>query len=134
MEEKKKIVIADDNAACRRVLVRLLEKEYEVEQHISGETVYNRVTGEDGKGSLSGIDALILDNNMPPGPTGVEIACEAREKYPNLPIVIQSSGLNYFEEDIITKNNISYISKPFNIYSFLEHVNEEVKKARNGKK
>jgi CheY-like chemotaxis protein len=89
----KKLLIADDQPECLSYVIDALKGLYDVEVVESGDDALERI-GQDG------LDFIILDNDMSPGPKGKEIAKVVRSSYPNLPILLQSSESGKYREEM----------------------------------
>lgn len=80
---KKTVLVADDQLLFMRDVIAQLKEVYTVETVTCGDEAIERI-------HKGGLDLLILDNSMPPGPEGNCIARHVRKQYSNIPIVLQS--------------------------------------------
>jgi len=107
---KKKVMLADDNKDFRTVYGIKLSRLVDLELYCCSRDAHNRLFGRDYNGN-PGLDLLILDNNMPPGMPGADLALKAMRIFPNLPIIIYSSDpLYYFNH--LKPFDIKLIQKP----------------------
>lgn len=85
MGNAKRIVVADDDLVCRDVVCHALEQAgYRVE------------TAADGNGAVRALERepaslLVLDLLMP-NKDGIEVLLEARDRWPELKVVVMSGG------------------------------------------
>jgi len=81
-----KILIADDKEDMLSRLSEFLRRpDYELIKAHSGDEASARIL-------QGGLDCIILDDHMPPGPAGSRIADETQKKDPNIPIILWSTG------------------------------------------
>lgn len=108
MKLKKKILIVEDDSLVVKIISFLLEKE--------GFAVVVAVDGNEGIEALdSEKPDLILMDIMLPYKSGLEITSIAKQKSPNIPIIVISS-LGLIDEtiqDAISLGVSSVVSKPF---------------------
>jgi CheY-like chemotaxis protein len=106
------ILVADDDAAIRRLLGRALREE--------GYTVLSAATGGEAlEQACLAPDLLIADLVMPPG-GGLELAERLRALVPRL-AVLHISGYAV-RRDFNTDPAASLLSKPFSRQQLIEHV------------
>lgn len=89
LESKKKILVAEDSAIARSVIIDFLDKiEANYEIFNDGKALMNRVENID----LNEVGVVITDIEMP-GADGYEVASFMKEnsKYSNIPVIINSS-------------------------------------------
>ncbi len=103
------ILVADDDASVRWVLVKALEE--------TGHTVVQAESGSEALECLRSkrIDAAFVDLKMP-GKTGIEVLTEARAASIDVPIIIvtaQNTMDNAIEA--MKQGAYDYVTKPFNI-------------------
>jgi len=121
--ERKKILIADDEAYIREIFTRFFEDK--------GLEVFTAVNGVEALDSYTKIqpDIVLFDINMPIM-NGFELAEKIRVKNPKQKIVLMT-GL-YYETSIkerLEKANIPFFTKPADLNDVWEIVSEELKKS-----
>jgi DNA-binding NtrC family response regulator len=116
-EERKKVLIVDDEVGIRDSLKLLLKGSYEV------------LTAEDGEEALAKVvsdnpDMVLLDLIMPKV-DGIEALRAIKEKKPNLPIVILT-GTNTVRTAVqaMKYGAIDYLGKPFDIDELKRIINQ----------
>jgi DNA-binding NtrC family response regulator len=114
------ILIADDDNAIAEMLKEyLLQKRpsntYNVEITNSGDSTVARI-------STGGLDFLILDGRMPPGPKGSDIAIMVRQSGNNVPIALFTGNPNDYT-DLKEKVSLCEVfAKPAEYEKLLEYV------------
>lgn len=104
---KAKILIVDDDIRDLRLLVEILEDDYEINVSSNGKDAI-KLTGK------INFDLMLLDINMP-GIDGFEVCEILKDSKPGLPILFLSS--NDDAESIIKgfkAGAVDYMAKPFN--------------------
>lgn len=92
---KKTVLIADDQLFMLGRLITTLQENYSVKTASSGEEALKKI-------NQGGLDLIILDDIMPPGyPPSIMIK-NIREKYSDIPIVLQSR-LSYLHKNLKSK-------------------------------
>ena len=86
-KKMKRILIAEDKEFNQRLYRRLYSPLAEVEIVSSGQEALDRI-----EQSVDGLDLIILDGLMPPGPTGDVIARRCKELYPALRVILNTSN------------------------------------------
>jgi CheY-like chemotaxis protein len=82
------ILLADDQADVRFMLSLFLEDEgMDFDEVATGEGALERAQG-------GGYDLILLDQRMPPGMSGIEVAERLRERGSEIPIVLYSAFLD----------------------------------------
>ena len=103
-----KILVIDDDARDRRLLVAVLEeKGYEVilaDNGGAGLTLCHRRTP----------DAVVLDLNMP-GIDGRTILRQLRILHPTLPVVVFSGRTEEVEQEMLNQGATAFIQKAFSL-------------------
>jgi DNA-binding NarL/FixJ family response regulator len=89
----KRIVIADNDLSWRD----LVATDLQLEGH---EVVASCSSGEEALAACRELlpDVLIVDERMPPGMNGIEVARQIRDEYPATTVVLFT---NYDEEDVV---------------------------------
>lgn len=87
--DKKTVLLADDQPFIMERVAKRLSENYIIETVTSGDEALKRIEG-------GGLDLIILDNSMPPGPKGSYIAKQVRKNYPDIPVVLQSGDYETF--------------------------------------
>lgn len=110
-----KVLIVDDDESLCYFLERALRKaEYEVESVHDGEEALARI-------KTNSYDLVLLDNIMPPGPSGLEIFQQLHEINPKLPIIIMTAfGTTETAIEAMRLGAYDYITKPFDLDNILE--------------
>lgn len=120
MKTKKVILIIEDDGLVVKVISYLLEKEG-----------FNIVVAKDGNEGMEAIKTkrpdLILMDIILPYKSGLEITIYAKNKFPNVPIIVVSS-LGLIDSTIIEAINLgvtTVISKPFSPNELVEKIKLE---------
>jgi DNA-binding NarL/FixJ family response regulator len=82
--EMVRVLVVDNNAEFLRVLVRLLDRQPDIE------VVAQAASLAEARGKLSGVDVAILDRGLPDG-DGLELISELREASPNAKVLVMSA-------------------------------------------
>lgn len=111
---KKHILIVDDHIKIAEMIADRLEPHYTVEIIDCGYRAQKRI--EEG-----GLDLIILDCFMPPGPDGADIAKELAEQNSKIHVLLHTyypEGLSYLESSHLklinkldTDNVVQYIKR-----------------------
>lgn len=110
-EQKRKIIVVDDEAPNRRLLQKLFEQEYEVRAVESGEECLN----------LAGDfcpDVYLLDIMMPGGMNGYDLCEKIRQRHnDNQPLIIFLSALSSLDDKLkgYRVGGDDYITKPIEL-------------------
>jgi len=112
----RKVLIAEDNAGIRRLLVRILSA--------PGRDL---VITHDGKAALAawaqGGYALVLLDFMMPGCTGIEVARRIRETDSSTPVILMSGTFDDDVREAAAKlGGVECVSKPFTLEEIREPV------------
>ncbi len=87
-QRRKVILLVDDQADVRFMLSLFLEDEgMDFDEAASGEEALERLSGGE-------YDMVLLDQRMPPGMSGIEVAERLRDEGTELPIVLYSAFLD----------------------------------------
>lgn len=111
MSAKKTILIAEDAAVNRKVLMKLLSREYGFVEAENGQEALDLLRRD---GTL--ISGVILDLEMPVlDGFGFLRAIQGREEYRNLPVIVATgNGGDAFETDALKLGAWDFITKPYN--------------------
>jgi DNA-binding response OmpR family regulator len=101
-----KLLVVDDDAAVLEVLLDVLRD--------AGFTVTLATSAEDAIAMASGAapDVLVTDLDLGTGMNGIELAAEARRRWPNLPVVY-ISGRGWLMHGHQLDDREVYLPKPF---------------------
>ena len=115
MSRLDKVLIVDDDESLCYFLERALRKaEYEVETAHDGEDALVKVRADS-------YDLALLDNIMPPGPSGLEIFRQLHSLDPKLPVIIMTAfGTTETAIEAMRLGAYDYITKPFDLNDILE--------------
>ncbi|SEK90998.1 Two-component response regulator, PleD family, consists of two REC domains and a diguanylate cyclase (GGDEF) domain [Stigmatella aurantiaca] len=115
----RRILVADDEPALRRVLQRLLEQEgYVVETAEDGEEALNRLLNP----SLTPVDLLLLDVHMPRR-SGIDVLRTLKEKGSTVRALVLSARVR--DGDVVSllgEGAADFVAKPFSIHTLLARV------------
>jgi DNA-binding response OmpR family regulator len=116
----KRIMIIDDEPAVGEMMSTLLEAEgYEAVVAYDGQDGLEQMN----KGS---VDLLLLDY-MLPGMDGIEVLCEVRHRWPDLPVIIVTAfGSPELRARASKFNVVDVVSKPFDTEKLLEQISTAV--------
>ena len=127
-----KVLVADDEPAVSRISVRFLESMgCTVEVVDSGQKLIDRLMGSS-KGEFG---LVITDQRMPVGGKSAMTGVEALEQIHtneylrslNLPVILNSSGLDDDDLEKVNKYHCTYLQKPCSIKEFQATVLKVVK-------
>ena len=117
----KHILAVEDDESIREVLEYILnDSGYEVNSFATAQDFFMRI-------EASNPDLIILDINLPDG-DGRELckAIKSNVRTKKIPVIMMSASLNISE--ILKESGANdFIPKPFNIDSFLNHVDIQLK-------
>ena len=110
VEDKKRILVVDDDRSCVKLTCRILEK-----------VGIRTVTASDGYGALkilrqdteATIDMIITDINMP-GLSGDALVEIINEEFPYLPVIVASGAKEEVLEGLSKMNIHGFLAKPIN--------------------
>lgn len=114
----KTILVADDKIEYLDNLIEALREKYNVVTAKSGNQAVEAI-------SKGGLDLLILDNSMPPGDCGIEIAMRLKRQQPQLPVVVYTAsahGKTIYEDK--EKMGIKMCCKHFGEKAMIEYVKQ----------
>lgn len=107
---KKRILIADDDAAARFLLREALSGEFEISEASDGEETVKQASG-------SVPDLIILDQGMP-GMAGIDVVkvLRSREKTKAVPILM-CTGFSLLDmvDDLLDAGANDYLTKPVDL-------------------
>jgi len=121
MENKKKILIVDDEASMRRNIVDLLSmKGYSLLEAKSGEEAIEMIES-------TTLDILILDINLP-NMSGLEVLKLTKNNYPELPcIMLTAYGTSDKAIEAMKLGAFDYMEKPFELEEFIMIIERALK-------
>lgn len=104
-DNKKRILVCDDEEAIRLLLSETLGETYEIVEAADGREAVKKVTKEP-------FDLVIMDIKMP-GTHGLEAIERIRERNQRVPIII-CSAYRLMEDDVIVKTSdvAAFFTKP----------------------
>ncbi len=107
MKEHVKILVADDEAMMRNLLLKILEIEgYKV-------TLASSATEALEKLRIEKFDLLVSDVKMP-GMNGFELLTKVKSEWPDMAVIVMTGyGDAYTVKEALTKGADEYLSKPF---------------------
>jgi two-component system, NtrC family, response regulator AtoC len=110
-----KILIVDDDKSLCHFLNRALSRaNYTVEECYDAETALSRIKTES-------YGLVLLDNRMPPGPSGLEIFRKMREADLKLPVIIMTAfGTTETAIEAMKLGAYDYVTKPFDLKDILD--------------
>ncbi len=116
---RSRLLIVDDDPGMRENLAELFESlGYQVRTAANAPEALSVL--DDG-----GADLLLTDYKMP-GPTGVDLIEEARERHPKLRAVLMTAfGDSFTELESVRRGAVGYLNKPFEadeVVAFVEKV------------
>lgn len=114
------VLLVEDDEDTRELIAHTLR----VEKHIT----HAFATAEEGAAdaAVTRPDLALLDIHLP-GNTGVSLAWELRQRWPELPIIIMSSALEEWDRDDLKDCGASeLLSKPFEVKHLLSLVRHYV--------
>lgn len=107
------LIVEDDKSFCHFLNKALSRAGYLVEECHDGETALERVK------SLA-YNLVLLDNKMPPGPSGLEVLQRMKEADIKLPIIIMTAfGTTETAIEAMKLGAYDYITKPFDLNDIL---------------
>ncbi len=142
-EQKRKVLVVDDERYVRESLQLVLSKRYNVEIAENGSQaleLLRSLSGEAGSadedGGISGaaLPQLVLLDIMMPGVDGIEILKQLRSEYPVLPVVMLTAS-NAVKNAVqaMKIGAVDYLSKPFDaeeLVTLLDQTIDQSAKAR----
>ena len=107
MKEHVKILVADDEAMMRNLILKILESEgYQVTVVSSGNEALEKLKAEK-------YDLLLTDVKMP-GMTGFDLLKQVKVEWPEMAIIIMTGyGDAYSVKEALLLGADEYLSKPF---------------------
>ena len=140
MQERKRVLIVDDESSVRESLQMILSRLYQVSVAEDGEEALTLL--EAGakpavakNGGQEGLPDLVLLDVMMPGLDGIGILEQLSEKYPQLPVVMLTASTTVRTAvEAMKIGAVDYLSKPFDVdelLSLIEEVLDEGAKGRN---
>ncbi len=107
MKEHVKILVADDEAMMRNLILKILESEgYQVTVVSSGNEALEKLKAEK-------YDLLLTDVKMP-GMTGFDLLKQVKAEWPEMSVIIMTGyGDAYSVKEALLLGADEYLSKPF---------------------
>lgn len=120
----KILIVDDDKSLCHFLNKALRRAGYEVEECYDGESGLSRIKTEF-------YSVVLLDNKMPPGPSGLEIFKNIRGVDSKLPVIIMTAfGTTETAIEAMKLGAHDYITKPFNLSDILELTREAIESGK----
>lgn len=121
MQEKQRILVADDEPEIREVLRMMLEGE--------GYEILEACNAEDAVSKADGVDLVILDIMMP-GESGVQACARIREKT-NVPVLFLTAKSGEHDKVLgFSVGGDDYLVKPFSYMELLSRVKALIRRYR----
>lgn len=108
------LLVVDDEADVRYVLVQALKRQYQVVDAANMREALARLE------SLESLHMLVTDASLEDGESGISLAAEVRERWPGLPVVVVS-GMPQ-EEDEVLPDNCLWLEKPVSLRTLRDSV------------
>jgi DNA-binding NtrC family response regulator len=125
MEEKKSILIVDDEPSVRESLRMILNRSYEVHTAADGREALNCLHEKN-------IDLVTLDLMMP-GVSGVQVLREIKNIDEDIEVVIITAyGNAHNAQDIVRFGAGAMIQKPFNVPDVTSTIGKSLERRKNG--
>lgn len=116
------ILIVDDDAVVRGILLDLFSESYECNTASTAEEAFEFL-------EIENYDAVLTDIAMP-GFNGIELLKRVQQKNSKTPVIlISGKGSEEDSRSLLQMGAFAYVTKPFS----LEHVEELVQRAVGGK-
>ena len=117
--ESKRILVVEDNAAVRDVVLAMLEKlGHKVESVATGAAALERLKKRD-------MDLVMTDVVMPDGVSGADLADQIHRRYPELMVILMTG---YPKEELtrlgIEHGSYPVVTKPINMSDLVNLINE----------
>ncbi len=130
MENKKKILYAEDHDATRNCFMRdfpEIFQEFEIEPHKDGISLDKRLGGD-----VFDVAVVVTDHNMP-GITGGALIKKyaTKDKFKKIPFILAYGGNESIGRDALFNGAFTYMLKPFGIFSVESCVREAIKSCEN---
>ena len=120
MNEKKSILVVDDDIAHRTMLRILLEWEYEISEADSGLIAIEKV-------QKTHFDLVLMDVRMPEI-SGVEALDKIKASNPEIPIIMMTAySSNEVTAKALEKGACGYLTKPFDFENLRQTIENVVK-------
>ncbi len=120
MNEKKSILVVDDDIAHRTMLRILLEWEYEISEADSGLIAIEKV-------QKTHFDLVLMDVRMPEI-SGVEALDKIKASNPEIPIIMMTAySSNEVAAKALEKGACGYLTKPFDFENLRQTIENAVK-------
>jgi CheY-like chemotaxis protein len=110
-EQKKRILIVEDNPDIAGITAMILKKNYEVSVAASAEIALDKLDQQT-------VDFILMDMFLGAGLSGIELTQKLREdeRFRNLPIVAHTANaMSGHKEEAMDAGMNDYIAKPYRI-------------------
>ena len=124
-EQKRSILVVDDDEGIRENIADLLQDEYHVLAAKDADEAMRFLEREP-------VDLLLTDFQMP-GPSGVELIEAARRKHAKLPAVLMTAYIYVYEQlSDERRKDIAFLRKPFDADEVLRVIAAGLRKNNGG--
>lgn len=128
MEEDRnmKIAVLDDNLIIGEMLQQALElANYTAVVYSSPSAFFKDIYAEESKPTLARFDLIIVDLLLLENTSGVEVIHQARNIFPNLPVILISEGSSWeIEATMKALPKVRTLRRPFKMATLLSMVKE----------
>jgi len=111
MDQKKTVLIVEDNPDIANITARILQKSYDVHTASSASIALEKL-------EQNHVDFILMDLFLGAGDTGIELTRKLREipKYKHLPIIAHTANaMSGHRVEAIDAGMNDYIAKPYRI-------------------
>lgn len=130
-EEKKRVLVVDDEASIRESLRLILSRHYEIDVAENGDRALEVLTGlgekinNDTSAAEVGFPDLVLLDVMMPGLDGLGLLEKISSTYPKLPVImLTASNAVKSAVQAMKIGAVDYLSKPFDVDELLNLIQE----------
>lgn len=127
MEQRKKVLIIDDEKGIREALSKILATQYEV------------FVAEDGEAALTNLqeqsdpDIILLDVLMP-GMSGISALEKIKQGHPKIPVIMITASNNVKSAvDAMKLGAVDYLNKPYDVDELLSLMSEALESGASGR-
>ncbi len=117
------ILIVEDEVLVRMLIADLLQDE--------GYKIIEAANAEEALRVLKvrpDVHVVLTDGEMPPGPTGFDLAAQVREQWPSIQVLVTSGRM--FPANL--PEGVAFVAKPWTAESLARCVHEAVERAGRG--
>lgn len=134
LEQRKRVLIVDDESSVRESLRLILSRLYSVEVAEDGDRALAHLGEALGKSSSQSLPDLVLLDVMMPGIDGIKVLEEIREKCPKVPVIMLTATRAVKTAVQAMKfGAVDYLSKPFDVDELLSLVDETIRLGAAGR-